>query len=81
MTSFTACRLHKPTLLFGETGIALRVSRWPRVIGGTAEQPESAVGVEFSEFLAMNALQVLARELPCLDPPPAECDLLRCPIG
>src|SRR5215213_11943511 len=81
MTSFTSRCLFEPPLLFDETGPGLwRVWR-TRVIRRFAKKRNGFVGVEFSNFLTSDTLQILARESPRLNPPLAKRELFRSQIS
>src|SRR5712691_11435928 len=81
MTSFTAGHLHEPSLLFDQTGERFGRAGWTRIVGGTAKQLDRSVGVDFPDLLAVDTLQIRARELPRFNPPFTESNLLGRPTG
>jgi hypothetical protein len=81
ITSIAGGQLHEPSLLFDETRSRFRSARRTSIVSRTAKQLDRSVGIEFTQLLPVNSLEVLARELPRLDPPLAESNLIRCPIG
>src|SRR3990172_3271900 len=81
MPSVTAGRLHEPSLLFDQAGTRVGCTGGTRVVGGTAEQSDGSINVECPNLLTTDSLQVRPRELPSLDPPFAESNLLRSPTG
>lgn len=79
MTSVTVRRLHKPSLLFYESGGGFGCAGWAPVIGGAAEQRNCPIRIKLANLLAPNAFEVCARQSPRLDPAPTSRKLLRCP--
>src|SRR5215217_2062343 len=79
--SFTARCLFEPPLLFDEARPGLwRVWR-TRVIRRFAKKRNGFVGVEFSNLLTSDTLQILAGEFPCLGPSLTEGELFGSPIS
>src|SRR5829696_5499251 len=79
--SFTARCLFKPPLLFDEARPGLwRVWR-TRVIRRFAKKRNGFVGVEFSNLLTSDTLQILAGEFPSLGPSLTEGELFGSPIS
>ncbi len=79
MTSVTASRFHEPSLLLNEARSWLRRPRRHSVIGWSTEECDGAPGIHLAQFVASQALQILASFLPGVNPAPAEGDLFRRP--
>src|ERR1051325_11604198 len=79
--SFTACCLFKPPLLFDETRPGLWCIWRTRVIRRFAKKRNGFVGVEFSDLLTLDTLEILAGEFPSLGPPFPKRNLFWSPIS
>src|SRR5215208_5368084 len=73
--------LFKPPLLFDEARPGLWGVWRTRVIRRFAKKRNGFVGVEFSDLLTPDTLQILAGEFPSLGPSSAKRDLFRSPIS
>ena len=81
LTSVTARRFHKPSLLLYETRSWLRRPRRHSVIGWPAEEGDSASKICLAQFLAPQPLQILASLFPSLNPASALDELIRRPLS